>query len=236
MADEDPTAINRYDWERVVRRVRMNPSAKLVALAIATYASKGGTSMYPGVAKLAAVTGLTDKTVRAALKTLRTVGLLERTFDGSKNGRRGLADEYRMRRPVDLFERVHTLDVGESPESIECSDVCSHKDGSPELISGDPGPVEPLGEGPDDPEQGNSVPRTPEMSSGTPEMSSPNTGTQFPPPSHDHPGNQLHDQRDRSDSDVTTEGKALDLDALKAHLEEVDELDRRRKLKAASSQ
>lgn len=230
MTDEDdPTTIGRYDWERLVKRARMSPATKLVALAVATYADKSGTRMYPGVAKLAAVTGLTEKTVRSALKTLRDdLGLLQRTFDGSKNGRRGLADVYRLRRPHDIEQRTHLLDPAESTDSTDCHGDCQHP-GTPVMSSGDPAPETPS----DEPEHRNSVPRTPVMSSGTPVMSSPNTGTHFPPSSPDHPRDQPLDQRDESDPDVTTTESPPNYDAIKAELERIDELDARRRLKVA---
>jgi hypothetical protein len=214
--DDDPTAIRRFDWERIVKRARMNPSTKLVALAIATYADKGGDRMYPGVQKLAAVTGLTDRTVRTALRVLRDdLCLLERTYEGSRNGRRGLADEYRLRRPHDIDRRTHMLDPTESLKSIECADDCAHP-GSPAMSSGDRPVDNPVGVGVSHPEHRNSVPRTPELSSGTGEMSSANTGNEFPPSVPDHPRDHPLHQPRHPVGDATTDGDLL------ARLQEID--------------
>lgn len=171
----------RYEWERVIRRCEMNPSVKLVALTIATYAARDGGSIYPGVTRLAAVTGLTDKTVRAGLKRLREIGLLTRTREGSRKGRQGLADEYALTIPVDLLTRIPMLTPDESPE----------------LSSGD--------EGESHQDHRNSVPRTPVLSSGSPELSSSITGSQFPPTEHTTPGNNpTTNVRRELRTDVTT--------------------------------
>lgn len=199
--DEDPGAIGRYEWERIVRRVKMNPSEKLVALTIATYGSQDGTSIYPGVAKLAAVTGLSGKSVRAALAKLRSLGVIRRTREGSHEGRRGLADEYELRRPFGIEKRVHMLSVKESPESISCGQACVHPR-SEELTSPDKPPRKPRRK----PEQGNSVPRTGEVSSRTGEVSSQIRGSEFPPPAHDHANGTTQDQSDDHFRDVSTEG------------------------------
>lgn len=153
----------RYDWERLVRRIDVNPSVKLVALTVATYADRSGGNIFPGVQRLAAVTGLTDKTVRAGLKRLRELGLLDRTREGSRRGRQGLADEYQLAYPADLWDRVGGLDPEESPELSSPDPVVTTAD------------------------HRNSVPGSPVMSSGTPELSSPITGNEFPPPSHTTP-------------------------------------------------
>lgn len=209
MDDDDPTALRRFDWERLVKRARMSPSTKLVALTIATYADKGGNRMYPGVAKLAAVTGLSDKTVRTALRVLRDdLWLIERTYEGSRNGRRGLADEYRLRRPHDIEQRTHMLDPTESLKSVDCDEGCSHP-GSPVTSTGDLPVDNPSGDGVSRPEHRYSVPGTPVMSSGTPVMSSAITGNQFPPSTPDHPRDQPLHQPRHQDPNLSTEGDLL---------------------------
>jgi DNA-binding transcriptional ArsR family regulator len=219
--------VDRYEWERIVRRVRLNPATKLVALAVASYANRDGSSIYPGAAKLAAVTGLTERTVRQSLKTLREIGLLHRTREGRRAGRAALADEHKLTRPTDLIDRVHMLDPHESPETSSCDLGCTHK-GSPVLSSGVPvrEPVEksvekPSGGNSTGVEHRNSVPRTPELSSRTPELSDRNTGTQFPPPTHDHPGDHHPNQREDHLEDVTTEGAS---DDMLAKLIEIDRM------------
>lgn len=207
MSDEDDASVGRYEWERWVRRVRLHPSVKLVALTLATYANRDGTHMYPGVAKLAAVTGLTERSVRDALKTLRDLGLLERTREGFRNGRRALADEHEMRRPTDLEDRTHLLSPDESPDSIECDEGCGHAR-TPELTS----PVRRRRKPKSEQEPRNSLPRSPEVSSGSPEVSSENPGSEFPPPTHDPASNHPIDQRGDHLRDATTEGRCATCD------------------------
>lgn len=212
-----PELTTRFEWERLIRRARLQPSTKLVGLALSTYTNKDGSRAYPGVERLALVTGLSTKTVRNGLASLRQVGLVERTVEGSKNGRRGLADEYALRFPDHLERSVHMLDPTEGWDSEECSDACAHP-GSPVTTSG----VRSSKVWARRKEQGNSVPGSPVMSSRTGELSSTNTGNEFPPPSHHHPGD--HDIHHSSDPvvDATPDG-------LLAELIKIDEFSQRRK-------
>jgi DNA-binding transcriptional ArsR family regulator len=111
--DEPQTTATRYDWERIVRRARLGAPTKAVALAMATYADRDGSRVYPGVARLAAVTELSERSVRGALKKLRDVGLIERTFSGGHRGVQSFTDVHRLAIPVDLFEVVEMLDPAE---------------------------------------------------------------------------------------------------------------------------
>lgn len=115
MSDDDPTAASRYEWERIVRRVGMPSTVKLVAFALATYADSNGCRVYPGVSRLVHVTSLSERSVRNALAELRRIGLIERTREGSRNGRRALTDEHRLAIPADLLDRAELLDPDESP-------------------------------------------------------------------------------------------------------------------------
>ncbi len=101
--DEPPL---RYEWERVIRSLPLPPAAKHVALNAATYADAKGGSVYPGNERTVADTGLSLATVKRAHKLLRDVGLLVRVVEGSRMGRRGVADEYRLSIPDDVLERV----------------------------------------------------------------------------------------------------------------------------------
>lgn len=80
--------------------------AKHVALNAATYADAKGCGVYPGIARTIDDTGLSSATVRRAFVYLRAVGLLVRVVEGSRVGRRGVADEYRLAIPDDVLERV----------------------------------------------------------------------------------------------------------------------------------
>ena len=115
MSDDDDvdTKADRYEWERLVRRVRLGAPAKAVALAMATYADPDGTRVRPGVARLAAVTELSERSVYSALKKLRALGLVECVFRGGHRGEDSMASAYRLTIPVDLLERVEMLPVSE---------------------------------------------------------------------------------------------------------------------------
>ncbi|TDD54549.1 hypothetical protein E1286_04990 [Nonomuraea terrae] len=101
--------VDPFEWRRIVRRCRLGATTKHVASVLADYASPDGSDVRPGNDRLVAVTELGEKTVRRALDKLRTVGLILRVFEGSKQGRRALADEYRLTVPDDLSDRVEML-------------------------------------------------------------------------------------------------------------------------------
>lgn len=112
---DDPidTTATRYEWERVIRRARLGAPCKAVALAMATYADRDGSRVYPGVARLAAVTELSERSVRGALKKMRDVGLIERIYQGGHRGVHSFTDVHRLTIPVDLLDRVEMLPPGE---------------------------------------------------------------------------------------------------------------------------
>jgi hypothetical protein len=122
VSDDQPDEIHgasRYEWERIVRRVVMpTATVKAVALTLATYANADGTSIYPGNERLAAVTCAADKTVRRALEWLRAGFLIDRVREGSRNGRGGVADEYRLTIPSDLLTRHELLSPDETPVTM----------------------------------------------------------------------------------------------------------------------
>lgn len=83
MADPSPL---RFDWERVVRASQMEPTTKLVALLLGTYASKDGSNVRPGLKRLSAHTGLSTRSMNRALVSLRSLGFLDRVSRGSNIG------------------------------------------------------------------------------------------------------------------------------------------------------
>lgn len=131
----------RFDWERIVRRVRLDSQhvtplmpkrvhktgrhagalvldrpisatvVKGVGLALASYANRDGSSIYPGVEKLALVLETTPKSVVQALAVLRAVGLIECVKRGNKA--RSESDEYRLTIPEDLLDVLPILDTQE---------------------------------------------------------------------------------------------------------------------------
>lgn len=125
--DDDWTLhpVKRFEWERLIRRVQLGPddvahlhtasrpvaslTVKAVGFALATYASKDGSHIWPGDAKVARVLGTTPRSVRDARAVLEAVGLIEKTGGGA----RGKAFQYRLTIPEDLIELVPMLDVDE---------------------------------------------------------------------------------------------------------------------------
>jgi hypothetical protein len=111
--DDDDAKVSRYEWERWVRRCCLPSSSKLVAFVMATYAARDGSRIFPGVARLAATTGLSERTVRTALGNLRDVGLIERVYPGGRRGQMAFADVHRLAIPADLMDRVPMLNPDE---------------------------------------------------------------------------------------------------------------------------
>lgn len=108
-ADDELTPVGRFEWERVVQRVRLGRTTKLVALGLATHGNADGSSIRPGVERLAVDLESDERTIRRALDRLRQVGLVERVDSGASWGRRGWADVYRLTMPADLLSKVELL-------------------------------------------------------------------------------------------------------------------------------
>lgn len=92
--------IDRFSWERSVRRLALGRTSKLVGLMLATYADRDGDNAHPGVDRLSADCESDERTIRRHLTRLAELGLIERTFEGSSAGRRRLADCYRLTMPA----------------------------------------------------------------------------------------------------------------------------------------
>ncbi len=217
MPDEQPEEVHgcaRYEWERIVRRVVMPGPTKYVGLTLATYANADGTSIYPGNERLAAVTCQGDKTVRRALAWLRGGYLIERVREGSRTGRGGFADEYRLTLPSDLLTRHTLLDPDETPVT-QTGDHPVDNPRSPVRQTGD--------NGSETQEHRSHRPVPPVTQSGTPVTQTGTTGHTDRTPTQYQPL-PLQDQRGHSVEDVTTRG-----DDLLAQLIAIDELAARRR-------
>ncbi|MDH6290857.1 hypothetical protein M2275_005784 [Rhodococcus opacus] len=94
--------MERFEWERIVRRVKMPPTTKLVALTLATYADQNGTRVRPGTERLARVTCVSLPTVKRSLAWLREHGFVDRTKQGNRWAKQ--ADEYQLSVPPTLLE------------------------------------------------------------------------------------------------------------------------------------
>lgn len=106
--------VERWEWIRIVRRLRLTSKDKYLALMLATYADEDGTRIFPGVKRLAAVMCVGEATVKRQLTTLRDLGLIERTKQGNRHA--GLADTYRLTIPPNLMD-LPMLDPAEASES-----------------------------------------------------------------------------------------------------------------------
>jgi hypothetical protein len=92
------------EWVNVVRRARLHATTKLVALLVATYADPDGTSIYPGVARLAIQSSHGYRTVQRELARLRAMGLIEQL---PRTGvRRGWSTPYRLILASDLLDKL----------------------------------------------------------------------------------------------------------------------------------
>lgn len=112
-----PTPTDRFEWERLVRRVRLGSSTKLVAAVLATYADPDGSRIRPGVERLTNVTGLSERSIKYALKKLRDMGLIQQVRRGGRTGDgRAYATIYRLTIPADYLTIPGVLSVDETPE------------------------------------------------------------------------------------------------------------------------
>jgi DNA-binding transcriptional ArsR family regulator len=93
------------EWVSVIRRACLQPTVKLVALTIASYADPDGTKVFPGIARLTVQCGVDYRSVQRALARLREARLIEMTRRGAR--RNGKSDEYRLILGADLLEKIH---------------------------------------------------------------------------------------------------------------------------------
>ena len=111
----------RFEWERIVRRVRLGKSTKLVAMVLASYADTSGGSVRPGEPRLAGACEMGASTVRRHVATLVEMGLLERVSNGGGPGK--WAACYRLVVPDDLLWRVPMLGPDEVSPLTQVSGV-----------------------------------------------------------------------------------------------------------------
>ncbi|WP_282775808.1 helix-turn-helix domain-containing protein [Nocardia sp. CC201C] len=102
MPDPQMQPMDRFDWERVIKRLRIAQQFKYIALMLATYAAPDGTQVFPGVDELVDVTCTSKATVKRGLTELRRLGLIELVSRADRYA--GLADEYRLTVPADIAE------------------------------------------------------------------------------------------------------------------------------------
>jgi DNA-binding transcriptional ArsR family regulator len=105
VADDYGATVN--EWVSIVRRARMHPTTKLVALLVASYADPDGTNIYPGVAKLAVQSRQSYRTVQRELQLLRKAGLVAVTK--RQGERRGWRAGYQLTIAPGLLQRLDVL-------------------------------------------------------------------------------------------------------------------------------
>lgn len=113
MTDLTVMPADRFEWERLVRRIVLPGPVKLLALILATYADPDGTRVRPGLGVLADVTGRDEKTVRRHLAVLLDLDLVHMVAKGGGRGGKGTASEFRLTVPTDLLDRATLLNPGE---------------------------------------------------------------------------------------------------------------------------
>jgi hypothetical protein len=105
-------AVGPREWMNVWVRVIAAPSVKLVGVMAAHFADYStGAEIRPGNELLAVVSGGIDKrTVLKSLAQIREWGLIWRYSEGRLQGRRGMADVYRLTIPEDALATIPMLD------------------------------------------------------------------------------------------------------------------------------
>lgn len=104
-------AVSQGEWIQVWRRVRVPWTVKGVGLALATFADwNDGTRIRPGNKTLAAICSeMHPKTIERAIGVIRGYDLIWRYVEGSREGKEGVNDEYRLTIPDDILVRVPLL-------------------------------------------------------------------------------------------------------------------------------
>jgi hypothetical protein len=181
------TAVCPNDWLQIWRRVRVQPKVeirtwtgdgkkikitpaiKAAGFAGCTFAEyDDGARIFPGNAILGLITGLDERTAGRAVGAICRLGFWWRYVDGSAQGRRRIASEYRLTVPDDFLARVPLLTTEFAIS--DASNVLDYPRISDPVIS------------------------DPVISdTGTPDLRSRNTGSQIRPPLQDPPSTETHD-------------------------------------------
>ncbi|MBW0270758.1 hypothetical protein ATM97_06985 [Nocardia sp. MH4] len=103
-----------FEWQRIVRRIKMQTTTKLVALLMSTYANADGSHIVCGVVRLVMVTDTSKATIVRHLELLRDMGLIERVKQGNRHS--GDSDEYRLTVPSNVLD-LPMLDPDEGTKS-----------------------------------------------------------------------------------------------------------------------
>ena len=207
--------MGRFEWEKVILRTRFKQSSvKLVALALATYATPGtGANVRPGISRLITVTGLGDSQVRRNMKALERAGLLSMVSSGSSYGRggKGAASDYVLTVPEALaeeFERERNAGTWDELNEWEESAPIDHRSPSTGDVPVDNSDHRPSSTG-DNARSTPQIERTPVLGEETPVLGDGNTGTPVPPMSpRPHQLTPHHKERRKSPIEGTLTDRA----------------------------
>jgi hypothetical protein len=195
-----------------MRRCQMKPLTKYVGMVLAQYANSDGTNAFPAVAKLARVTCLSERSVRTALTELRGLGLIKRVQKGGMRGTQAIPDVHCLVIPADLLERFDLLTPGEEEPVLP----------TPNRQEVPPG---------NDPNRHVTSPNR-HVDVAQPANDDTPTGTTCLLPISTYLPGDLDSPTDDSGF-ATRPTTGPDLDAIKAELQRIDELDALRQRKAA---
>lgn len=104
-------AVTQGEWIQVWRRARVPWTVKGVGIILASFADwNDGTRIRPGNAVLANVCSeMHPKTIERAIAVIRGYDLIWRYVEGSRQGKEGVHDEYRLTIPDDILVRIPLL-------------------------------------------------------------------------------------------------------------------------------
>ncbi len=130
----------RYQWEWSVVRSGLPSRARHVGLTMAIHSDSDGTSIRPGVRRIAAETGLSQRTVDAALHDLRNEGYLARIKAG--RWRSGEADEYRLTIPPTATAAHNTDRDGDVSTAVNAARAVRSECGTTDTTTSTPSKAE----------------------------------------------------------------------------------------------
>lgn len=111
---DDLNPARRFEWERVVRRVRMPVTTRCVAFLLASYGNPDGTRIRPGRERLARVADVNPKTISRSITVLRSMGLIALVSAGSGSSHHQVAAEYMLTLPPNVLDELPMLDPSET--------------------------------------------------------------------------------------------------------------------------
>lgn len=137
----DVVPVDRFAWERALRGSHgLRGQGLAIALMLATYASRNGSDIFPGEARLAHDVGISVRTARRHLTHLVDAGLLTRLSHGggrpSRNrGRRHRYAEYRLTLPPRLVDNstARTPQQPEQEQKAERSRPAAKRQPQPQI-------------------------------------------------------------------------------------------------------